>query len=57
MAIRLWSYDPDKCDGVDYCRNDCDLCPKAEIDEEHIPIELAMAMLKNRFKEQANEDR
>ena len=28
MAVRLWAYDPDICDG-DFCPNDCEYCSKA----------------------------
>lgn len=30
MSVKMWCYDPGKCDG-DYCRGDCDRCPKAGI--------------------------
>ncbi len=29
MSIKLWAYDPDKCDG-DFCPLDCDNCIKSE---------------------------
>lgn len=53
MGVHTWAYEPEKCDG-DYCPCNCDVCSKAEIDEEHIPIDLASTMLKNRFKEQSD---
>lgn len=33
MSIELWAYDPDRCDG-DYCPMNCDICRKAEPEEE-----------------------
>ena len=33
MSVSLWAYNPSKCDG-DYCPGDCDLCRKAEEEEE-----------------------
>lgn len=29
MSVRLWAYQPEKCDG-DICVNDCNRCPKGE---------------------------
>lgn len=49
MSIKLWAYEPEKCDG-DYCINNCDLCFKNEIDEEHIPMWLSSLMLEKRFE-------
>jgi hypothetical protein len=33
MSIKLWAYDPDKCDG-DYCPGNCDCCSKRDEHEE-----------------------
>lgn len=33
MSVSLWAYTPDKCDG-DICVGDCDLCGKAEEEED-----------------------
>ena len=39
MSVKLWAYEPNKCDG-DYCPNCCDICSKADVDEEHILDEI-----------------
>ena len=44
MSISKWAYDPDKCDN-DYCPGSCYICNKAEINEEHFPVEVALAMV------------
>ena len=33
MSVRLWAYDPEKCDG-DYCVNECDMCKKANLESD-----------------------
>ena len=33
MSVSKWAYSPEKCDG-DFCPGDCDLCSKAEEEEE-----------------------
>lgn len=33
MSVSLWTYDPEKCDCKPCC-GDCDLCGKAEEEEE-----------------------
>lgn len=33
MSVSKWAYTPEKCDG-DTCVGDCDLCGKAEEEEE-----------------------
>lgn len=55
MSVKLWAYEPEKCDG-DYCPNNCNICSKAEVDEEHIPIWLAMKMLSDAFNKEAERE-
>ena len=33
VSVKMWGYDPQKCDG-DICIGNCDKCPKAECDVE-----------------------
>ena len=33
MSTSLWAYNPDKCDG-DFCPMNCDICVKANAEEE-----------------------
>ena len=37
-GMELWAYDSDRCDG-DYCPCNCDICRKAEEQEEDEAIE------------------
>ena len=56
MSLSLWAYEPDKCDG-DVCPNNCYICEKAEITNEHFPVEIALAMLDEAInkREETNE--
>lgn len=35
MSVSKWAYEPYKCDG-EFCIGDCDLCYKAELEEENV---------------------
>lgn len=55
MSVKLWAYEPEKCDG-DYCPNCCDICSKADADEEHIPTWLALDMLAKTLASRCDHD-
>ena len=55
MSVKLWAYDAEKCDG-DFCPNCCDICSKADVDEEHIPIWLAVEMLAKRLSTETDDE-
>lgn len=54
MSIRLWSYEPDKCEG-DLCIGNCYLCSKAD-DGEHLPVEAVLAMLSDKINAKGEND-
>lgn len=33
MSCSKWAYDPEKCDG-DFCPGDCDICSKADDEDD-----------------------
>ena len=43
MSVRLWSYEPEKCDGQP-CPGECGICNKADW-EHDMPAEVALRML------------
>lgn len=38
MSMRLWAYEPEKCDG-NICPNECDRCPKAKEPKDEDEVE------------------
>ena len=42
MSVSKWAYEPEKCDG-DYCPGDCDLCSKADKDDDEEEQEILAA--------------
>ena len=54
MSIRLWSYDPDKCEN-EPCIGNCYICSKAD-DGEHLPVEAVLAMLSEQINKKGASD-
>ena len=54
MSIKMWSYEPEKCDG-DYCPGRCDNCNKA-YDGEHIPFWTLFKAVTRQSKEELQKE-